>query len=89
METVATQECYAADTGYETHPVTVYRQRSDLSLCSQLLWNVTLEHTTTHFNVLGRTGSGNPPLILHRPSIYTSGRPTLCCCHVGSQSEAW
>ena len=28
---------------------------ADLSLCYQSVWNVTLEHTATHFNVLGQT----------------------------------
>ena len=37
------------------HPVTVYRYRADLSLCYPLMWNVTLESTTTHLNVLGQT----------------------------------
>ena len=36
------------------HPVTVYRHGTDLSLCYTLMWNVTLEYTTTHFNVLGK-----------------------------------
>ena len=34
------------------HPVTVYRHRADMSLCYPLMWNVTLEYTATHFNVL-------------------------------------
>ena len=33
--------------------VTVYRHGADLSLCYPMMWNVTLEYTTTHFNVLG------------------------------------
>ena len=37
------------------HPVTVYRQRANLSLCYPSMWNVTLEYTATHFNVLGET----------------------------------
>ena len=32
----------------------------DLSLCYPLMWNVTLEYTATHFNVLGETRPGNP-----------------------------
>ena len=35
------------------HPVTVYRHGADLSLCYPLMWNVTLEYTATHFNVMG------------------------------------
>ena len=35
------------------HPVTVYRHGANLSLCCTLMWNVTLEYTATHFNVLG------------------------------------
>ena len=37
------------------HPVTVYRHRSDLSLCYPLMWNVAHEYTTTNFNVLDQT----------------------------------
>ena len=37
------------------NPVTVYKHRADLSLCYPLMWNVTLEDTATHFNVLGQT----------------------------------
>ena len=32
------------------HPVTVYRHTIGPSLCFPLVWNVTLEYTTTHFN---------------------------------------
>ena len=48
------------------HPVTVYRHGADLSLCYPLTWNVTLEYTATHFNVLGETRPGNPS-----PTFYT------------------
>ena len=41
------------------HPVTVYIHAADLSLCYPLMWNVTLEYTATHFNVLGETRPGN------------------------------
>ena len=61
----ATQECHAADTGMTSHPVTVYRQGADLSLCYPLMWNVTLEYTATHFNVLGQTRLGNPSPTFH------------------------
>ena len=47
------------------HPVTVYRHRADLSLCYPLMWNVTLEYTATHFNVLGETRPGNPCPTFH------------------------
>ena len=47
------------------HPVTVYRHRADLSLCYPLMWNVTLEYTSTHFNILGQTLSGNPSATFH------------------------
>ena len=47
-----------------SHPVTVYRHRADLS-CNPLMWNVTLEYTTTHFNVLGQTRSVNPSPTFH------------------------
>ena len=43
-----------------SHLVTVYRYGADLSLCYLLMWNVTLEYTATHFNVLGNTRPGNP-----------------------------
>ena len=36
------------------HPVTVYRHGANLSLCYPSMWNVTLEYTATHFNVLGK-----------------------------------
>ena len=41
------------------HPVTVYKHRADLSLCYQLMSNVILEYTSTHFNVLGNPRPGN------------------------------
>ena len=47
------------------HHVTVYRHGADMSLCYLLMWNVTLEYTTTHFNVLGQTRSGNPSPTFH------------------------
>ena len=51
--------------GMTHHTVTVYRHTADLSLCYPLIWNVTLEYTTTHFNVLGQTRPGNPSPTLH------------------------
>ena len=47
------------------HPVTVYRHGADLSLCYPSMWNVTLEYTATHFNVLGETWPGNPSPTFH------------------------
>ena len=47
------------------HPVTVYRQGANLSLCYPLMWYVTLEYTATHFNVLGETRPGNPSPTFH------------------------
>ena len=47
------------------HPVTVFRHGADLSLCYPLMWNVTLEYTATHFNVLGETQPGNPSPTFH------------------------
>ena len=41
-------------------PVTAYRHGADLSLCYPLMWNVTLEYITTHFNVFGQTRPENP-----------------------------
>ena len=48
-----------------THSVTVNRHGADLSLCYPLMWNVTLEYTATHFNVLGETRPGNPSPTFH------------------------
>ena len=47
------------------HPVTVYRYRANWSLCYPLMWNITLEYTATHFNVLGKIRSGNPSPTFH------------------------
>ena len=47
------------------HPVTVYRHGANLSLCYSLMWNVTLEYTATHFNVLGETRPWNPSPTFH------------------------
>ena len=47
------------------HPVTVYRHGANLSLCYPSIWNVTLEYTATHFNVLGETRPGNPSPTFH------------------------
>ena len=47
------------------HPVIVYRHGANLSLCYPLMWNVTLEYTATHFNVLGETRPGNPSPTFH------------------------
>ena len=47
------------------YPITVYRHGADLSLCYPLMWNVTLEYTATHFNVLGETWPGNPSPTFH------------------------
>ena len=44
----------------DTHTVTVNRHNimANLSLCYPLMmWNVTLEYTTTNFNILGQTRS--------------------------------
>ena len=61
----ATQVCHATDTGHDTPPVSGYKHRADLSLCFPLMWNITLEYTTTHFNVLGQTRSWNPSSTFH------------------------
>ena len=47
------------------HPVTVYIHGANLSLCYPSMWNVTLEYTATHFNVLGETRPGNPSPTFH------------------------
>ena len=65
-----------------TLPVTVYRHRADLSLCYPLMWNVTLEYTTTHFNVLGHIRSGNPSQTFH------THQRTLKSLMLWCQSEA-
>ena len=62
-------------------PVRVYRHRADLSLCCPLMWYVTLEYTTTNFNVLGKTRPGNLPR-------SSRERSTLWCCYGGSQLAA-
>ena len=46
------------------HPVTVYRHRTDLTYYPSM-WNITLEYTTTHFNVLGQIRSGNHSQTFH------------------------
>ena len=48
------------------HLVTVYRHGADLLLCYPLIWNVTLEYTATHFNVLGESRPGNPSATFHK-----------------------
>ena len=61
VQCAATQKSHAADTGHDTPPrhsiLTVHR--ANLSLCYLLMWNITMEYKTTHFNVLGLTRSGN------------------------------
>ena len=37
----------------------------DLLLCYPLMWNITLEYTATHFNVLGQTRPENPSPTFH------------------------
>ena len=76
----ARQECHATDA--TPHPVTVYRQIINLSLCYLLMWNITLEHTATHFNILGQTRSGNP-----FPTFHTY-QQTLNVMMVVSQVES-
>ena len=52
--------------GMTSHPVTVFRHRTYLSLYYPLMWNVILEYTATHFNVLGQSRPGNPsPTLPH------------------------
>ena len=53
------------------HPIPVYRHGADLSLCYPLMWNVTLEYTATHFNVLGIKVRPDRE-ILPQPSTHTS-----------------
>ena len=51
------------------HPVTVYSHGAYLSLCYPVMWNVTLEYTAIHFNVMGQTRPGNPsPDLPHTPA---------------------
>ena len=50
------------DTGHDTPP---HHSWANLSLCYPLMWNVTQEYTTTHFNVFGKTRSENPSLTTH------------------------
>ena len=70
----ATQECQLRTQDMTLHPVTVFRHGADLSLCYPLMWNVTLEYTATHFNVLGETRPRYPS---PRASTHTSERSTL------------
>ena len=62
--------------GMTPHPVTVYRHRANLS-CYQWMWNITLEYTTSHLNVLGQTPIGKSFLDLpHTPvniQLYVAG----------------
>ena len=53
------------------HPVTVYRDGADLSLYYPLMWNVTLEYTATHFDILGQTRPGNrsPTFHVHQRTL--------------------
>ena len=60
-----TQVCHAAQVDMTPHPVTVYRHGANLLLCYPL----TLEYTTTHFNILGQTRLGN-----HSPTFHTHQR---------------
>ena len=69
--------------GMTPHPVTVYRHGADLS-CYPLMWNVTLEYTTTNLNVLSKTGPGNHSLTFH---THTSECSSPWCWYGGSQSE--
>ena len=66
------------------HPVTVYRHRANLSLSYSLMWNITLEYTATHFNVLGKTqpGKSSPTSPTHQRKCST------LCCYGGGQLEA-
>ena len=63
------------------HPVTAYRHRADLSLCYPLMWNVTLDYTATHFNVLG-TGIEQEVMIkseITKLSLYLASDITGNC----------
>ena len=55
-----------------SNPFTVFRHGANLSLCYLLMWDVTLEYTTTHFNVLDQTWSGNPSLTFHTHQLGCS-----------------
>ena len=59
----AKQECHAADTGHDI--IIVYRRRANLSLCYPLMWNVILEYTSIHFNILSQTRPRNRSPIIH------------------------
>ena len=44
-----------------------------MSLCYPLMWNVTLEYKTTHFNVVGLTKARNNfPNVPHTASVRSS-----------------
>ena len=49
------------------HHITVYRDRP--VIVQSIMWNVTLEYTTTHFNVSGQTRSRKSfPELRHIPA---------------------
>ena len=54
--------------GMTPHPVTDYRHMINLPLRYPLMWNVTLEYTTIHFNVMGQTRSGNTSPTFQTPA---------------------
>ena len=66
-----------------SHPVTVYRHGADLSLCYPLMWITHAKYTTTHFNVLGETQSGNPSPTFHTHQ-QSLNLMLLCWWSVGS-----
>ena len=70
------------------HPVTVYRHGTDLSIFYQLMWNVTLECTTTHFNVSGQTRSLNPSPTFHTQRGTLNFMMLLLWLSVGSSVES-
>ena len=68
------------------YPVTVYRHRANLLLYYPLMWNVTLDYTTTHFNVLGQTRSVNASL-----TFQTHHQSQMCHTklHVMFRDHGW
>ena len=73
---------------YGMTSVTVYRHRADLPLCYRVMWNVTLEYTTTHLNVLGQSRLGNHSSTSHTHQRTPNSMMLLWWKSVGSSIES-
>ena len=70
------------------HPVIVYRHMADMSLCYPLMWNVIVEYSTIHFNVLGQTRLGNPCPTFHTHQRTLNSKMLLRWLSVRSSVES-